>query len=403
MKTAQPMVSIIVPVYNAEKYLKECIDSILAQTYPDFELICVDDGSADSSLSILNKYQEQDNRVQVYTQKNQCAGIARNNGLFHANGKYVLFLDSDDFFEETLLEKTVETAEKNEADVVLFSANYFNNAKQMFEDAPWELRLDLLPKAKVFNSLDIQNNIFQITGSAPWNKLFRKKLITDNGIIFPNLKNSEDLSFICCALAMAKRISFHEDVLVHIRRAHGSNLEANKDDNPIEFYKGLKFLKQYLYKNNVYENYKESFIELALQTYVYQVDTLNKSEKKQELTDFFFDKGLSLLDESSQTYRKIMIDWIERIEKERHWLKEQLENYKTRVEELENYIEELLQAKSWLENQSNEHEKYISELLTAKQWLEMQNDKNNEIISEKDLIIKKMKIVLLRLKMKTQS
>lgn len=227
-----PMVSIIVPVYNAEKYLKECIDSILAQTYSDFELICVDDGSTDSSLGILKNYQKKDKRVQVYTQKNQYAGIARNNGLAHASGKYVLFLDSDDFFEKTLIEKTVMTAEKNDADIVLFSADYFNHVNQTFEDAPWELWIEMLPQVDAFNLLDMQDNIFQMTGSAPWNKLFKKNFIIDNDISFPALKNSEDLSFICSAVAMAKRITFHKDVLVHVRRGHGTNIEANKDNYP---------------------------------------------------------------------------------------------------------------------------------------------------------------------------
>ena len=246
-----PMVSIIVPVYNAEKYLKECIDSILAQTYSDFELICVDDGSTDNSLAVLKAYQKKDKRVQVYTQKNQYAGVARNNGLSRANGKYVLFLDADDFFEDKLLELTVEKAEKTNSDVVLFSADYYEHNQRTFLPAPTELNLQYVPQNEVFNASDIPDKIFQLTGPAPWNKLFKKSFLRSNNLEFPDLKHSEDLSLICCAMATANRIAYATDVLVHVRRGHGTNLEANKDANIEEFYKGLLITKKYLQNENM--------------------------------------------------------------------------------------------------------------------------------------------------------
>ena len=99
-----PKISVIVPVYNVEKYLSECLDSIINQTFPDFEIICVNDCSTDKSGNILEDYSRKDNRIKIfYHQFNQGLGAARNTGLKNAHGKYVQFLDSDDYFELTLL------------------------------------------------------------------------------------------------------------------------------------------------------------------------------------------------------------------------------------------------------------------------------------------------------------
>ena len=94
-----PKVSVIIPVYNVEDYLRQCLDSVINQTLKDIEIICVDDGSTDKSLEILHEYEKKDSRITVLTQKNQYAGVARNVGMSVATGKYFVFLDSDDFFE----------------------------------------------------------------------------------------------------------------------------------------------------------------------------------------------------------------------------------------------------------------------------------------------------------------
>ena len=118
-------VSIIIPVYNAEKYLGKCLESLLSQTLQEMEIICVDDGSSDSSPEILKRFQERDGRVRILTQENQYAGAARNNGMKEAQGEYLLFLDADDFFENTLLEKVYNQGKKMEADIVLFGAKQY--------------------------------------------------------------------------------------------------------------------------------------------------------------------------------------------------------------------------------------------------------------------------------------
>ena len=121
-------ISIIIPVYNCEKYLEECLDSVLRQTLKEYEIICVDDGSTDCTIDILKKYAEQDFRIKVLHQKNQGAGVARNLGLKHAEGEYIAFLDSDDYYLDTdALMCMYEICKKNDVDVCGSSLRLLSN------------------------------------------------------------------------------------------------------------------------------------------------------------------------------------------------------------------------------------------------------------------------------------
>ena len=117
-------ISVVVPVYNVEKYLKECIDSIINQTLEDIEIICVNDGSTDSSLEILNNFAEQDNRIKVITQSNQGLSAARNTGIKYANGEYISFIDSDDYIDTSLYETLVKYLP---AEMICFNAQAFGD------------------------------------------------------------------------------------------------------------------------------------------------------------------------------------------------------------------------------------------------------------------------------------
>ena len=124
----EPKVSVIIPVYNVEKYLGPCLDSILGQTLNNIEVICVDDGSTDRSLEILREYEKRDARVKVLTQPNTNAGAARNKGIQQARGEYLSFLDSDDHFDPTMLEKCAARMDQDRSDVLVFGAKQHNIA-----------------------------------------------------------------------------------------------------------------------------------------------------------------------------------------------------------------------------------------------------------------------------------
>lgn len=212
-------ISIIIPVYNVEKYLRECLDSILAQTFQDFEIICVDDGSTDKSLEILQEYKRKDDRFVILQQRHAGAGAARNHGLKLAEGKYIQFLDSDDYFEPTLLEELYTKAEKFGSDLTVCSSRKVDDEGNITEsrnpNSP--INLDKTPLGKPFSRQDFKDDIFCLLTPIPWNKLYLKSLILDNGIEFPPINICEDIAFVHACVACAKKILVFDTELINYR------------------------------------------------------------------------------------------------------------------------------------------------------------------------------------------
>ena len=171
MAKNNPKISIIVPVYNQEKYLSKCLDNILEQTYKNFELICVDDGSTDNSQNILKKYEKLDGRVEVLYQKNSGAAVARNKGLSRAVGDYILFLDSDDEFDNNLLKVCTESINRKRVDTLVY--NYVSFDSKTGEVSGPVFDFDSLPGHKVYNKDNIADRIFITFYNNAWTKLFK--------------------------------------------------------------------------------------------------------------------------------------------------------------------------------------------------------------------------------------
>lgn len=168
-------VSYIVPVYNVEKYVKACIDSILSQTIKDYEVIVINDGSTDSSLEILNREYGNDGRVHIISQKNQGQGVCRNLGVDIANGEYVQFVDSDDTLESNMTEQLLAEAEKNNADITICAYNNINTYQK--KTYTRKLRAN-------FSDLNGIGEIILLMekeqlSKSPWNKLYRRDFIKD--------------------------------------------------------------------------------------------------------------------------------------------------------------------------------------------------------------------------------
>jgi len=122
-------ISVIMPIYNSEKYLKEAIDSVLNQSFKDFELICINDGSTDNSPEILENYRKKDKRIKIINQKNQGLSAARNKGLKNSEGEFIFFIDSDDYIAKNTLKKLYQNARINDSDIVLYKKARFNGDK----------------------------------------------------------------------------------------------------------------------------------------------------------------------------------------------------------------------------------------------------------------------------------
>lgn len=213
-------ISAIVPVYNTEKLVGRCIDSVLAQSFPDWELILVDDGSKDGSLYVLKEYEKQDNRIKVIHQENAGPGLARNTGISKASGDYIVFIDSDDVIKPDYFEKLSHET----ADVVFIDIN------QVDED------FNVLREEHMSDYQSLSKDDFlrsQMTGKILWGgvrKAVKRSLIVDNNILFSEHKIGEEAIYSFLLLLYANSISFiHGAVYLYINRP-GSQSETKQID-----------------------------------------------------------------------------------------------------------------------------------------------------------------------------
>ena len=224
----QPIVSVIIPVYNVEDYLCECVDSVINQTYKNLEIILIDDGSTDSSGKICDDYAEKDERVCVVHKKNSGPSKTRNVGLEHAKGKYVYFLDSDDYIELNALELLVNTAESDAADLVFFDAHSFSdNGVQIKQGyvvkGTYESKSGYEVLTDLHKNKDYHCVIYLL--------FIKQKLITNNKIAFlESAYCSEDMLFTYQLFCQAKKAVQCKNTLYHRRYRSGSIVTSGKSE-----------------------------------------------------------------------------------------------------------------------------------------------------------------------------
>ena len=218
-----PEISVIVPVYNVEKYLRECLDSVLKQTFSDFEVICVNDGSTDGSPAILAEYAAKDLRIKTVTQENSGLSDARNTGMALAQGKYLYFLDSDDWIEPDTLEICRDTAEKNQLDELIFNRIEFyenEDMENMFRgNGKSPFRTTAVMDGKTLFVSAMQDGTFR--SPVPF-RFLRREFLVENGLHFySKLIHEDDLFSIRCAF-LSKRSMYIDKYFYHQRRRGNS-------------------------------------------------------------------------------------------------------------------------------------------------------------------------------------
>lgn len=243
----EPKVSIVVPVYNVEKYLKQCLNSITNQTLKEIEIICVDDGSSDNSLQILQYFAAQDNRFTILAQEHLMAGVARNNGMKLAKGQYLAFLDSDDFFESDMLQIMYQKAVDTNSDIVMCDMRKYDNQTHKFS-SPTQI---CTKNFDIIIPLQTQINIFDLCASNAWTKLFRRQFILDNDLYFQNLKSCNDIGFSFCSAAVANKIALVPQPLVNYRINTGTQISSNRGKKDFNIVYAYKFIKDFLLKNKL--------------------------------------------------------------------------------------------------------------------------------------------------------
>lgn len=273
-------VSVIIAVYNVEKYLRQCMDSVVNQTLHDIEIICVDDGSTDSSLSILKDYQIKDARVKIYAQQNKGAGAARNLGLQYAAGAYLAFLDADDFFELDMLEKAYAAIRSAQAQIVVFRSDQYREDLGEFVQVNWTIRQDELPPYRPINCRNMNGNVFKVFVGWAWDKLFEKKYIDEHQFWFQEQRTSNDMLFVFSAIAFADRIEVIDEILAHQRRNDPNSLSNTRAKSWDCFYKALIALRNALKEHGNFWEYEQDYINYALHFSLWNLDTIGGDQKE---------------------------------------------------------------------------------------------------------------------------
>jgi glycosyltransferase involved in cell wall biosynthesis len=273
-------VSVIIPVYNAEKYLDKCLKSVVEQTLREIEIICVDDGSTDESLSILHGYEKADDRIRIITQENAGAGAARNRGMLEAKGEYLSFLDADDFFEPDMLFLAYAKANEEKAQVLVFGSDRYREDEDEFKEVSWTIRRQALPPYRPMNYLTFTDNVFKVFVGWAWDKIFERKFVKEQGLLFQEQRTSNDLLFVFTAIVAAERIEVIDKVLAHQRRDNPDSLSNTRERSWQCFYEALLALRKSLKKRGFYDELEQDFINYALHFSLWNLNTIRGEKKK---------------------------------------------------------------------------------------------------------------------------
>lgn len=280
-----PLVSVVIPVYNVRPYLDECLRSVCAQTLREIEIFCVDDGSTDGSLDVLLDYAKRDPRIIVCKQKNLGAGHARNLALKRAKGKYLAILDADDVFDSTMLELAFKKGEKTSADVVIFRHDRYDHLKKKRFNMAHMSKTEDFPNRKTFTFLDMckhsaKNPFFTIYGWT-WDKLFNRKFIEKNGLKFQGTRIFNDMYFTYAAILSAERITFLPSVLMYQRVNRPDSITSKVPMHWPCIIEALGKLKSFCEDKGLFcETLSRVFQAYALHMLLFCVHKISGDEKK---------------------------------------------------------------------------------------------------------------------------
>ena len=257
------MISVIIPVYNVEDYLYVCINSVLKQSYQDFEIICIDDASTDSSLEILEKKKKKDSRIKILkNDSNRGPGFSRNRGLEVAQGKYISFLDGDDWFSHDAFDILIKKIEEDNLELLLFkNIVYYEKPQEFGFEEYYDMKFMNRFENQVFNHWDLDKTKLFDMSNASWNKFYLKSFLDENNIRFPNENLiHEDNPFFYKVITSAKRMSIIDNCIHNRRRRPGSIMTLKNErlfDNIGMMYKVLDVFFEDM---KLYEYYKKEVL-----------------------------------------------------------------------------------------------------------------------------------------------
>lgn len=259
-----PKASIIIPCYNAEKYLPDTLMSARNQTERDIEIICVDNNSTDATRDILEQAAAEDSRIQVLEEKTAGEGPARQKGFVAATGKWLYFLDADDLMEPQLLEHAIARGENTDADLVIFRTLTLNDVTGEVLPIGCSYMREWLPEEiDVFDPHEWPKRILNSFQNWVHNKLFRASYVHERNLSFQPLHRTADLLFTCRALTEAHHIALLDEYLHRFRINNANSAMATSDRYPLDFYEALTALRDTLKEQGTWELYHDSYISWA--------------------------------------------------------------------------------------------------------------------------------------------
>ena len=300
-------VSVIVPVFNTEKYLKKCVDSIINQSLKDIEIIFIDDGSNDNSLTVLEEYAKNDKRIKIISKLNEGQGVARNIGIKSAIGEYIAFVDSDDFIQKNMLEKLYYYSKNKKLDICMCKMSTYDDITHDINNDLWYYSLGVFKnfKKKVFKHTDTVDFTCEISVT-PVNKLYKRSFLINNNCLFAENLIFEDELFFYDIYLKAKRVSIIDENLYYYRiNREGSTVTKSVDTNHSDILTIFKLIQQKFIELGYWNQYKikfsNRFLHLILWRYSQTSFCYKESfydEFKMILIDLFKDskiyRGLSL-------------------------------------------------------------------------------------------------------------
>lgn len=284
--------SVILTVYNLEDCLEETLRSLANQSYKPLEVIIIDDGSVDRSIEIINEFLERHGNWKVWRTKNLGVACARNLGLSHSKGDYILFLDGDDLFREDFLLKVMR-ATNNKPDVVVCRAREYDHITGLTTSLSWGVNNKFIPpNAKSFSPRELSGSIFYSFMGWSWDKVFRREHVNNHKLYFPNFKNSEDLAFVYPAVYLAEKINIVDEELVLHRINRKKSISNNIQKHPFSILKALDFSLRTLKEHpSVYTREIKCFEEWALDLLLWGWRQIAEEdiESKEQYLQFYLD------------------------------------------------------------------------------------------------------------------
>lgn len=304
-KNIMKKVSIIMPLYNAERYLRECLDSIIRQVFHDFELICINDCSSDETLNILNIYRKLDKRIKVFSNmQHQGAAYSRNRGLKEARGEYLLFLDGDDIFDEELLSLTFNKAVESQADVVVYPSVCVTT-DVIHQQVSNEFGREFVKKycTHTFAINELMACEYLLYQSTLGDKIFRREFILNEGLEFQDLSCCNDVYFVNMALLLSQKIIWlnTNKKLVYVRVHNTPSRISSNRDPMCAYYADKRILDELSRRGKLSLLYRYCYLKFYLH-FCMVLSITDDLDKMKQFYEFLSNEGITTMKEIGDIY-----------------------------------------------------------------------------------------------------